>query len=121
MRLTAEMTLKRGDYNCFRNSFCGMEFFPEHKHCFFEFFLVISGVLLHRLNGVDYRLNPGSIQLLQPGDAHALRSADPGGQVEIYNVNVASHEFILYRHQKEIYCWTAFRSSPVFLITNGGR
>ena len=94
MRLTAEMTLKRGDYNCFRNSFCGMEFFPEHKHCFFEFFLVISGVLLHRLNGVDYRLNPGSIQLLQPGDAHALRSADPGGQVEIYNVNVASHEFL---------------------------
>lgn len=67
MRLTAEMTLKRGDYNCFRNSFCGMEFFPEHKHCFFEFFLVISGVLLHRLNGVDYRLNPGNIQLLQPG------------------------------------------------------
>ncbi len=95
MRLTTEMTaLNQRDYNCYRNTFCGTEFFPEHKHCFFEFFLVVSGILLHRLNGVDYRLNPGSIQLLQPEDAHALRSADPGGQVDIYNMNVASHEFL---------------------------
>ncbi len=88
------VALDRNSYNCGLHRFCGNDFFPEHSHGFYEYFLVVSGTLLHGWNGKERILHPRTLQLLAPGDTHSLRCADSGGQTEIYNMNVTSAEFL---------------------------
>ena len=99
MRLTRDQVALTGhSYRLLRNSFRGEEFFADHNHDFYEFFLVVSGELRHELNGVVRILHPGTLQLLHPNDHHRLSCATPGGRVEIYNCNVQIEELLKNLH-----------------------
>lgn len=52
---------------------------PEHVHGRLEVLYVLSGVLGHTVNGVAYRIEPGMVAIVRPGDkvAHAVLSDEP--------------------------------------------
>jgi len=68
--------------------------FPEHNHDFYEFFLVVSGRVLHRFNGRNVVLTPGMIQLIRPEDTHQVLLPDGTIEAVIYNCNIKKGEFI---------------------------
>ena len=59
---------------------------PAHQHGSLEIFYVVEGVLGHQVNGVDYRLEPGEVGFVQPGDSvkHAVLSPGPVKAVVIW-------------------------------------
>lgn len=52
-----------------------------HDHDFAEVFWIERGTAVHTVNGVEQRLEPGTLTLLRPRDAHAY--AAPGGFVMV--------------------------------------
>ena len=46
--------------------------YQMHDHDFFEFFLVESGNVVHRINGETEILRPGDLRLILPRDTHQL-------------------------------------------------
>lgn len=68
--------------------------YPEHKHDFFEFFLVSSGRIQHRCNDREVTLKAGALQLIRPDDKHqVLPDPNSWGGV-IYNCNIRKEEFM---------------------------
>lgn len=68
--------------------------YPEHNHDFYEFFLVVSGRVLHRFNGRNVILTPGMIQLIRPEDTHQVLLSENAAEAVIYNCNIKKDEFI---------------------------
>ena len=93
-RIQNILALTHDSYHLHTSEFKGGEFFQEHCHDFHEFFMVVSGTLEHGLNGRCFRLPPGTIQLIHPGDCHWLRCASESPGVKIYNCNVSSDELL---------------------------
>ena len=50
----------------------------EHSHDFFELLMVEQGAVHHWINGLEERLEAGTLVFLRPSDRHALQSV-PGG------------------------------------------
>lgn len=68
--------------------------YPEHCHDFYEFFLVASGRILHRINGREKILSAGTLQLIRPSDIHQPLPVKGGEGGVIYNCNIKKEEFI---------------------------
>jgi quercetin dioxygenase-like cupin family protein len=47
-----------------------------HRHTSIEIFYVLEGVLGHVVNGVEYRIEPGMVGVVKPGDDIAHRALD---------------------------------------------
>lgn len=47
-----------------------------HDHAYAEVFWIERGTALHRVNGVEQRLGPGSLVLMRPQDAHTYAAPD---------------------------------------------
>ena len=59
--------------------------YPEHGHDqYWELTLVRRGVLVHRINGHDYRQEPGGVAVIRASDTHGLQAE----AAEIVNVAV---------------------------------
>ncbi|NED99428.1 helix-turn-helix transcriptional regulator [Phytoactinopolyspora halotolerans] len=56
-----------------------------HWHEFYEFVYVIDGTAVNTVNGVPYRLAPGSAFILTPADFHEIVTT-PGELLKCYNV-----------------------------------
>lgn len=56
-----------------------------HWHDFYELGYVAEGTAVHRVNGVEHDLRPGSVFLLTPADFHEIRS-DSDAPLRCYNV-----------------------------------
>lgn len=59
-----------------------------HNHDYHELFWVESGRLLHRANGLDLMMEPGSLAFIRPDDVHALLPR--GGPSNIVNLSLPS-------------------------------
>ncbi len=51
---------------------------PLHSHDFFEIFIVISGNMVHCVNGGEQLLGMNQAVLIRPGDVHSFRQVDGG-------------------------------------------
>ncbi len=76
-------SVKRYGIRCGMNAPKGS--YPLHRHDYFEFEIIQSGMLTHELNGVSETLGPGDAVALSPGDVHRFA---PLSQVRIYNVGI---------------------------------
>ena len=47
-----------------------------HDHAYAEVFWIERGTAIHRVNGVEQRLGPGSLVLMRPQDAHTYAAPD---------------------------------------------
>jgi quercetin dioxygenase-like cupin family protein len=58
----------------------------SHPHTSLEIFYVVQGILGHEVNGKMYRLNPGDVGFLKPGDqvVHSVLSDGPVEAVVIW-------------------------------------
>lgn len=68
------------------------ETYPLHTHTFYEYFLVIKGRALHRVNNVTQIVERGSLVFVRPNDEHCYdyyKSQD----FEFYNVGVFPEQF----------------------------
>lgn len=61
--------------------------YQRHDHDFFEFFLVESGNVVHRINEETETLLPGDLRLILPRDTHQL-VPEKGKEFSIYNCNI---------------------------------
>ena len=66
--------------------------YQMHDHDFFEFFLVESGNVVHRINGETEILRPGDLRLILPRDTHQL-VPEKGKEFSIYNCNIETMLF----------------------------
>ncbi len=57
----------------------------EHSHDFFELLMVEQGAVHHWINGLEERLEEGTLVFVRPDDRHALQSV-PGSAARILNV-----------------------------------
>jgi AraC-like DNA-binding protein len=69
-------TFKKGELPLFMTHYSLKSGYPNHHHEFVEMSLVTSGSGTEIINGVEHRLQPGSICLLLPHHLHALKLED---------------------------------------------
>lgn len=62
----------------------------EHTHDFYEFFLALSGSIVHRINGTEVTIQSPSLCLIEPTDRHSFRAS--AGCSSALFVNVAYTE-----------------------------
>jgi AraC family cel operon transcriptional repressor len=75
----------------------GPDAFSLHRHDFPEVFWVTEGTGVHRVNGAEQALGPGSLVWIRPADAHAFGS-DARGMV-LHNVALAPAWFAGFRRR----------------------
>jgi AraC family cel operon transcriptional repressor len=67
------------------STFYPRERFLEHRHDYYEFFLLFEGTLAQVRNGRNEELQPRSLCFLNPEDVHALRNPSPSVPVHLVN------------------------------------
>lgn len=77
--------------------FRGPHAFPLHRHDFPEVFWVSEGTGIHRVNGQDDPLGPGSLVWIRPADAHGFGSDDRG--MLLHNVALEPAWFAGFRRR----------------------
>lgn len=75
----------------------GVQAFPLHRHDFSEVFWVSEGTGVHRINGSEHALGPGSLVWIRPADGHGF-GANEGGMV-LHNVAFAPAWFAGFRRR----------------------
>ncbi len=60
--------------------------FQEHSHDFYEFFIILEGKMLHKLNSASTALNPGSICFIRPDDFHIVGNPSDTDNLHIINM-----------------------------------
>ena len=68
--------LLRSDYEIFFYSDRTISGIRDHAHDFYEFYLLIYGDVSMVVDGAEYRVSPGSLILIQPGQQHRLINHD---------------------------------------------
>jgi AraC family cel operon transcriptional repressor len=66
----------------------------EHSHDFYELLMIERGAVHHRINGLEERLEAGTLVFLRPSDRHALQAADalPAGILNVmFRAGTAAH------------------------------
>ncbi|MBC8010986.1 MAG: AraC family ligand binding domain-containing protein, partial [Burkholderiales bacterium] len=91
----------------------GAEAFPFHRHDFPEVFWVSEGRGVHRVNGTEHGLEPGSLVWMRAADAHGFVSDAEG--VVVNNVALEPRWFAGFRRRhfagdKEF--WSGAAESP---------
>ena len=66
--------------------------FGLHTHSFYEFFVLVSGQILHQLNGSRQTLSPGAVVLIHPNDGHCIYTAENCDSATILNCNITTEE-----------------------------
>ena len=94
----------------------------EHSHDFFELLMVEQGAVHHRINGLEERLEEGSLVFLRPADRHALQSV-PGSPARILNTmfRTQTADHLAARYRDEVggrFVWSD-RALPVTLSLHG--
>ncbi len=79
--ISSAMPLKVQD-----NTFFAGESFPEHQHEYFEIQLIVSGSLIHNINGSSVVMSPRDICLILPGDNHSISTCPGIASVHLYNI-----------------------------------
>jgi len=94
----------------------------EHSHDFFELLMVEQGAVHHWINGLEERLEAGTLVFLRPSDRHALQSV-PGATARILNVmfraDTAAH--LVERYGRDLggrFFWSE-RALPMTLHLEG--
>ena len=64
----------------------------RHTHDFYEIVLVITGSMLHEINGREYENKTGDYVILRPGDSHRIVSQSPGTNVICLSVEKGGFE-----------------------------
>lgn len=82
-------------YHIDRQTECMLQFIksvkysaPVHCHDFYEFFLIVSGGCIHKINGAERRLREGDLVFIRPEDVHCYEY-DQGRDCEFINVACA--------------------------------
>lgn len=70
----------------------------EHSHDFFEFFLVKSGKICHKINRRTEYLVPRTLQLIRPKDVHQVCCAEHTPRIAFWNCNVQPKLFLSCFH-----------------------
>ncbi|MEK3722702.1 helix-turn-helix transcriptional regulator [Paenibacillus sp. FSL H8-0034] len=87
---------------------------PIHWHDFNELSIILAGEGIHRINGVEHKLERGHLMLQTPADFHEI-IPKPGTVLEKYNV-LFSNEFLsteLFQLLfQDVYNHTAFLQEP---------
>jgi len=73
------------DFGIYFNRFHGGDKYPEHRHAFYEFFMVEEGTLVHRKNGLNETLSRRSLCLNYPDDQHELANSRTHEHVTLAN------------------------------------
>lgn len=68
---TKILTANAGDAN-FSFAYMHGEHPEVHSHDFWEFMIVTSGVIAHKINGIQRELKPNTVCLMRPNDVHCL-------------------------------------------------
>lgn len=68
------------------NTFYGDQYYLEHTHDYFEIFIILEGVMRHRLNDEIQNLPPGTLCLIRPEDKHSVSSAVSAEELHIINI-----------------------------------
>lgn len=63
----------------------------EHCHNFYEYFFIVSGSIIHIVNGSSQVLNQGDLVLIRPNDRHKYNLI--GDPFEMINVGFSSERF----------------------------
>jgi len=81
VRLTNTMPVQLQD-----NTFYGDQYYLEHSHDYFEIFIILEGVMRHRLNNETQNLPAGTLCLIRPEDKHSVSSAVSSKELHIINI-----------------------------------
>ncbi|MFA6715469.1 MAG: AraC family transcriptional regulator [Victivallales bacterium] len=73
------------DFRIQNSTFYPRERFWEHRHDYYEFFLLFEGTLAQNRNGRNEELRPRSLCFLNPEDTHALRNLSASVSVNLVN------------------------------------
>lgn len=73
-------------------------YYPTHRHIFYEIFYVEERQVQHTINGVSNTLDPGSLILVRPNDAHELRAVSARGFLHC-NVTFTIETFNHIKHR----------------------
>lgn len=95
-----------GCYHIARTAYTRRDTCALHRHDFAEVFWVERGQALHHVNGRRQVLDAGSVVLIRPDDAHALRAATAGG-FTLVNVAFSARtvDFIRQRYFDDSPTW----------------
>jgi AraC family cel operon transcriptional repressor len=63
--------------------------YPLHNHDYYEFFLIVSGRCIHRVNGSEQHTAEGALVFIRPDDTHAY-DYDGEGDCEFINITCAA-------------------------------
>ena len=67
----------------------------EHTHNYYEYFFIISGSVIHKINGRSERLKEGDLVFVRPEDCHCYEKI-PNHNCNIVNVAFEPEEFEAY-------------------------
>jgi AraC family cel operon transcriptional repressor len=73
-------------FHAARASWSRTQYLRLHGHDFAELFWIDSGQGIHRVNGVEIPLQPGSLVAIRPRDAHGMAAS---GEAELRLTNIA--------------------------------
>jgi len=68
------------------NTFYGDQYYLEHSHDYFEIFIILKGLMRHRLNDEIQNLPAGTLCLIRPDDKHSVSSAVSSEELHIINI-----------------------------------
>lgn len=77
---------------------------PMHFHDYYEFFLIVNGKCIHRVNGGEQHLSVGALVFIRPDDIH---SYDYEGNMDCSFMNVAISDAAMqdaYKYMGESFC-----------------
>lgn len=75
----------------------------EHSHDFYEFVLLFSGTLTHRINGKNYPARSGDVCMIRPGDRHLPVRESESLEACVFSVTAALAEPFLKAFGLETY------------------
>ncbi len=62
------------------------EIYKEHSHDYYEMFIILEGIMHHKLNAVPILLNPGSVCIIRPDDVHTIGNLSDIDKLHIINI-----------------------------------
>lgn len=63
-----------------------------HNHNYYEYFIVTSGTIIHKINGKKTQLNPGTLVFIRPSDRHCY-CTDEENSFKIINISFRTLHF----------------------------
>ena len=107
-RLMRADYLGKEDISAVRKSFDGK--YKSHWHEFYEIEYIISGSGIYEIDGIEYKITPGTLFFMTPVDFHNVNA----NNVELYNI-----QFSAFAANTEILAEITERNFPTFFELKG--